>query len=176
MNTHRGVGPIVSDGQITSEQRMSRIRTLRIFGGLHIGLGVICFILGVAGASLSAEDKNKECDNNYYTYYNSYAYYDAYTGYYYPGYSGYSGIYGNYKCKNEKSSSEASFIMFIVIAVFSGWVSEQVSLMIRNGYSIRYIGVGVTRWEKLCPLLRLCPSLITLLVSSNFSEHLNGIN
>ena len=149
MNIHRRVGPIVSDGQKTSEHRMSCIRTLKIFGGLHIGLGVICFLLGVAGASLSTEDKNKECDDNYYG--NSF------------------GSYLNYKCKNEKSRSEASFNMFIVSAIFSGWVSEQVSLMIRNGYSIRDIGVGVTRWEKLCPLLRLCPSLITLLVSSNFS-------
>lgn len=101
MNNQGRVGPIVSDGQITSEQRMSRIRTLRIFGGLHIGLGVICFLLGVAGASLSTEDKNKECDNNYYG--NSF------------------GSYVYYRCKNEKSRSEASFNMFIVSAIFSGW-------------------------------------------------------
>jgi len=143
----------MSDGQITSEQRLSRIRTLKIFGGLHIGLGVICGILGVVGAVLSAEDMNKQCDyNNYYGYY---------------GYDGYYGYYGYYGCKREKSNSTLSFIMYIVSAAFSGWVSEQVSLMVRNGYSIRGIGVGVTRWEKLCPLLRLCPS--HLLVSSNFS-------
>ena len=85
MNIHRRVGPIVSDGQKTSEHRMSCIRTLKIFGGLHIGLGVICGILCVVGAVLSAEDMNRQCDyNNYYGYY------------------GYDGYYGNYGCTREK--------------------------------------------------------------------------
>jgi hypothetical protein len=151
MNTHRRVGPTVSDAQITSEQRLSRIRTLKIFGGLHIGLGLVCGILSVVGTILSVREKNRQCDyNGYYSYYNSYY------GYY-------------YYCPGQYYSM-LSFIMYIVSAAFSGWVSEEVSLIVRNGYSIRSIGVGVARWKKLCPLLRLCLSLITLLVSSNFSR------
>jgi hypothetical protein len=124
MNTHRRVGPIVPYDQITSEQRLSRIRTLKIFGGLHIGLGVICGILSVVGTILSVGGKNKECDyNNYYGYY-------GYNGYYY--------------CRREYNSTLA-FILYIVSAAFSGWVSEEVSLIVHNGYSIRSIGVGVAR-------------------------------
>ena len=158
MNTHRRVGPTVSDAQITSEQRLSRIRTLKIFGGLHIGLGLVCGILSVVGTILSVGEKNKQCDhNNYYGYYHGYySYYNSYYGYY-------------YYCPRQYYSM-LSFIMYIVSAAFSGWVSEEVSLIVRNGYSIRSIGVGVARWKKLCPLLRLCSSLITLLVSSNFSR------
>ena len=118
MNTHRRVGPIVSYDQITSEQRLSRIRTLKIFGGLHIGLGVVCGILSVVGAVLSVAEMNRQCVyNNYYGY---------------SGYSGYSGYYGNYRCIREKSSSTLSFIMYMVSATFSGWVSEQVSLLVMD--------------------------------------------
>ena len=150
MNTHRRVGPIVSDAQITSEQRLSRIRTLKIFGGLHIGLGLVCGILSVVGTILSVGGKNKQCDYNNY-------------------YNGYYEYYGYYYCPREYDSTPA-FIMYIVSAAFSGWVSEEVSLIVHNEYSIRSIEVEVARWEQLCPLLRLCPSLITLLVSSNFSR------
>jgi hypothetical protein len=149
MNTHRRVGPIVSDAQITSEQRLSRIRTLKIFGGLHIGLGLVCGILSVVGTILSVGGKGRQCGYNYYN--------GNYHGYY------------SYYCPRQLYNS-LSFIMYIVSAAFSGWVSEEVSLIVHNGYSIRTIEVEVARWEQLCPLLRLCPSLITLLVSSNFSR------
>ena len=122
MNTHRRVGPIVPYDQITSEQRLSRIRTLKIFGGLHIGLGVICGILSVVGTILSVGGKNKQCDYNNYYY--------GYNGYYY--------------CPREYNSTLA-VIMYIVSAAFSGWVSEEVSLIVHNGYSIRSVRVGVAR-------------------------------
>jgi len=148
----------VSDAQITSEQRLSRIRTLKIFGGLHIGLGLVCGILSVVGTILSIGGKGRQCGYNYYYgyYHGYYSYYNRYYGYY-------------YYCPRQYYST-LSFIMYIVSAAFSGWVSEEVSLIVHNGYSIRSIEVEVAKWEQLCPLLRLCPSLITLLVSSNFSR------
>jgi len=99
MNTHRRVGPIVSDGQITSEQRLSRIRTLKIFGGLHIGLGLVCGILCVIGTILSVRGKDIQC----------YIYSD----------------HGYYHDCQQPYFRMLWLIMFLVSAAFSGWVSNK---------------------------------------------------
>lgn len=95
MHTHKRVGPLVSDAKITSEQRLSRIRTLKIFGGLHIGLGVVCGILSVVGTIVSVRGQRHDYRYN--------------TGYY---------VYYDYQ---RQYSNTLSFITYIVSAAFSGW-------------------------------------------------------
>ncbi|CAC5392165.1 unnamed protein product [Mytilus coruscus] len=54
--------------QVQPAVRTSRIRALRILGGLQIGLGVVCGFLGIVGAILSNTEMNNRCEM--YNYYN----------------------------------------------------------------------------------------------------------
>lgn len=66
---------MITDVQIVPNQtqqdvRTSRVRALRILGGLQIGLGVVCCIFGIVGAILSHTDLDSGC--KYYNFYSRY--------------------------------------------------------------------------------------------------------
>lgn len=66
---------MITDVQIVPNQtqqdvRTSRVRALRILGGLQIGLGVVCGIFGIVGAILSHTDLDSGC--KYYNFYSRY--------------------------------------------------------------------------------------------------------
>lgn len=71
INNNR-IGPIQTN-QLQPAVRTSRIRALRILGGLHISFVVVCGILGIVGAILSNTDMDIGCKQM--------GYYDNYNGF-----------------------------------------------------------------------------------------------
>ncbi|CAC5398036.1 unnamed protein product [Mytilus coruscus] len=94
------IGPIQTN-QVQPAVRTSRIRALRILGGLQIGLGVVCGILGIVGAILSNTEMDTNCKQ--------FEYYDNYNGHIF-GYS-------YYHCGN----ADTIFIMDLIGMALSGW-------------------------------------------------------
>ncbi|VDI70483.1 Hypothetical predicted protein [Mytilus galloprovincialis] len=91
--------PIVANQAqpVQTDFRMSRMRALRILGGAHIGLGVICVILGIVGVILSNIEKNNRCQSNN---------------------SGYDYLYFyNYRC----SDATGIVILYSICMACSGW-------------------------------------------------------
>jgi len=86
--------------QSQPEENCYPIRTLRIFGGVQMGIGVLSALLSVAGIVLDGITSNKDCDYNpwdvpYYYYQRCAAYLDV----------------------------SAMFAFDITCLIFSGWVS-----------------------------------------------------
>ena len=83
--------------QSQPEEKCYPIRTLRIFGGVQIGIGILSALLSVAGIVLDGITSNNDCDYNWDDSYHTRcaAYFDA------------SGM----------------FAFDIICLVFSGWVS-----------------------------------------------------
>lgn len=90
--------------QVQPDVRSSRIRSLRILGGLQIGLGVVCGILGIVGAILSNTDMDSGCKK---------------MGYYKKN-NGFITQYSYYYCGN----ANTILIMDLIGMAFSGWVSH----------------------------------------------------
>ncbi|XP_071172013.1 uncharacterized protein [Mytilus edulis] len=86
-----------------TDTRTSPNRTLKVFGGLQICLGIVCSILGTIGAVLSNTTMQDDCNYDYYYY--------MYGGYFYPYYT---------NC-NDSSEATAIFIMDLICMAFSGW-------------------------------------------------------
>lgn len=103
MNTNMRIGPAPMHPMQT-DTRTSPNRTLKVFGGLQICLGIVCSILGTIGAVLSNTTMQDDCNYDYYYY--------IYGGYYYPYYT---------NC-NDSSEATAIFIMDLICMAFSGWV------------------------------------------------------
>ena len=83
------------------------IRTLRIFGGIQIGIGILCSILSLVGVVIYGIDMNK-----HYCSYNSYYDYDYYQH------------YSNYRnCRQFKGIAGVLFGYNMTRLIFSGWVS-----------------------------------------------------
>lgn len=95
------IGPIQTH-QVQAAVRTSRIRALRILGGIQIGLGVVCGILGIIGAILS----NTEMDNNCKLFDYNY------------NYNGRNGLYSFYYCIN----AVTILLIDLIGMVMSGWV------------------------------------------------------
>lgn len=91
INNNR-IGPIQTN-ELQPAVRTSRIRALRILGGLHISLGVVCGILGIVGAILSNTDMDIGCKQM--------GYYDIY-----------------YDCGN----ADIFLKMNLICMTLSGWV------------------------------------------------------
>ncbi|CAC5385140.1 unnamed protein product [Mytilus coruscus] len=91
---------------IDADARSFRVRTLRLFGGTQIGLGIVCAILSLVGVVFDGVRMNKNCPHN------SYLYYDYHYGsdYHYYGYTG---------CHYSDSSTLFGFN--ITCLIFSGW-------------------------------------------------------
>ena len=85
--------------QSQPEEKCYPIRTLRIFGGVQIGIGILSALLSVAGIVLDGITFNNDCD---YTWNDSYYYYRRCAAYVDVG---------------------AMFAFDIICLVFSGWVS-----------------------------------------------------
>ncbi|XP_071121744.1 uncharacterized protein [Mytilus edulis] len=74
------------------------MKTLRAFGGLHIGIGILCAILGITVFIIDNVDMSKDCYiNNNGTYY-----YDK-------------------ECEHELSTAQSFFLFDIMCVLFSGW-------------------------------------------------------
>ena len=86
--------------QSQPEEKCYPIRTLRIFGGVQIGIGILSALLSVAGIVLDGITSNKNCDYNYWD--DSYYYYKRCAAYF---------------------DVSAMFAFDITCLVFSGWVS-----------------------------------------------------
>ena len=84
-----------------SKYRDFNVRTLKVFGGIQIGLGSLCGILGIAGVAVDSIKLNKMC-NTYYDK-NDYNY--------------------NYNCGELYYDTSALLGFDISCLVFSGWVS-----------------------------------------------------
>ena len=84
--------------QSQPEEKCYPIRTLRIFGGVQIGIGILSSLLSVAGIVVDGIKSNTGCDYNpgYHSYYQRCA--------------AYFDVYG-------------MFAFDITCLVFSGWVS-----------------------------------------------------
>ncbi|XP_076113677.1 uncharacterized protein LOC143081918 [Mytilus galloprovincialis] len=74
------------------------MKTLRAFGGLHIGIGILCAILGITVLIIDNVNMSKDCYiNNNGTYY-----YDK-------------------ECEHELSTAQSFFLFDIMCVLFSGW-------------------------------------------------------
>lgn len=89
--------------QVQPAVRTSRIRALRILGGLQIGLGVVCGFLGIVGAILSNTEMDNRCEM--YNYYNGHG----------SPLSGSASSY--YRC----GQSNTILIMNLIGMALSGW-------------------------------------------------------
>ncbi|XP_063399477.1 uncharacterized protein LOC134684126 [Mytilus trossulus] len=79
--------------------------TLRAFGGLHIGIGILCAILGIAVFIIDNVNMSKDCyiDNN-------------------GSYIDNNGTAHDEKeCENQVSSAQTFFVYDIICFLFSGW-------------------------------------------------------
>ncbi|CAC5398030.1 unnamed protein product [Mytilus coruscus] len=101
MNTSAHIG-VMQTHQAQPDVRTSRIRALRILGGLQISLGILCGILGIVGAILSGTEMKSGCKlYNIYDSYNRYVYMSSY-----------------HRC----GQSNTILIIDLIGMAFSGWV------------------------------------------------------
>ena len=84
--------------QSQPEEKCYPIRTLRIFGGVQIGIGILSALLSVAGIVLDGITSSKNCD--YYYWDDSYYYYKRCAAYF---------------------DVSAMFAFDIICLIFSGW-------------------------------------------------------
>ena len=82
------------------------IRTLRIFGGIQIGIGILCGILSLVGVVIDGINMNKYC--SYYPYY---------------GYDINSQYFSSYNNCRQYRNSGVLFGFNMTCLIFSGWVS-----------------------------------------------------
>ena len=82
------------------------IRILKWFGGIQIGIGILCVILSLVGVITNGINMNKPCS----------MYDDDY---------GFNSYYGNYRNSNCIQYSKASMLFGfnMTCLIFSGWVS-----------------------------------------------------
>ena len=90
---------------VDPDARAYRIRTLKIFGGIQIGMGILCGILSLVGVVVDGINMNKFCSyNSYYDYVNN------------PYYSNYDN-----DCRQYWNAG-VLFGFNMTCLIFSGWV------------------------------------------------------
>ena len=95
-------GNNTSNEDYLKEYREYRIGTLKIFGGIQIGLGILCGILSLAGIVIDGIHKSAGC---------TYTYHD---GYNYP--------YSYWYCPVYVQNADALLGFDITCFILSGWV------------------------------------------------------
>jgi len=85
--------------------RPYRIRTLKIFGGIQIVIGILCGILCLVGVVVNGINMNKYCSYNSYYDYGNHQYYSSYDN-----------------CRQYRNAGML-FGFNMTCLIFSGWVS-----------------------------------------------------
>ena len=88
------------------DARAYRIRTLKIFGGIQIVMGILCGILSLVGVVIDGINMNKYC--SYYSYY---------------GYGINNQYFSSYDNCRQYWNSGVLFGFNLTCLIFSGWVS-----------------------------------------------------
>lgn len=102
--------PVVS-GQ--TNPKTFPVRTLKIFGGIHVSCGILLGIFSVVGCVLDAIDMNEECNRIY--------------DYNLPGYVNW---YPDTMCLMKRSDSRLLFAFDVTCIICSGWVSFEMSIIL----------------------------------------------
>lgn len=103
-------------------KRTSWIRKLRIRGGRHVGLGVVCCFLGIVGVILSNTEMESHCKS--YDHNNN---------------KGYVYKYWNHHC----GIAYTIFLIDLTSVVFSGWVSHIYHFVLPVNHTLRYLSFSV---------------------------------
>jgi len=90
------------------DARAYRTRTLKIFGGIQIGMGILCGILSLVGVIIDGINMNKYCSDSYNSYTSN-----AYT---------YQQYYSNFSNCIQYRNAGVLFGFNMTCLIFSGWV------------------------------------------------------
>ena len=91
------------------------VRTLKIFGGIQIGCGLLLGILSIIGVVLDAKAMNEQCKKYSYNYD-----YD------------YNNLYIYWKCVDKRLNGRLLFAFDVTCIICSGWVSYEMSIILNS--------------------------------------------
>ena len=88
------------------------VRTLKIFGSIQIGCGILIGILSIIGVALDAIAMNEKRNCKDYVYYFNYN--------------------TNWMCSQKKKHGHLLFTYDVICIIFSGWVSFELSMILNS--------------------------------------------
>ena len=116
---HQNQQPVVG-GQ--TDPQTFPVRTLKIFGIIQIGCGIILGILSIIGVTLDAIAMNEYCKKNNYDY-TDYVDYDYV----------YNSNYNTYRmCYTKQANNHLLFGYDVTCIICSGWVSFELSMILNS--------------------------------------------
>jgi len=91
------------------------VRTLKIFGSIQIGCGILLGILSIIGVVLDAKAMSEHCKENNYNYNDDYNYNHVYR-----------------MCRKKQSNGRLMFDYDVICIICSGWVSFEMSMILHS--------------------------------------------
>ncbi|XP_052062574.1 uncharacterized protein LOC127702409 isoform X2 [Mytilus californianus] len=135
MNTDAHIS-VMQTHPVQPNERISRIRALRILGGLQIILGIVCCILGMVGAIISNTEITSRCKN----YHNNH---------------GIEVYMSSYHCRQ----TNTILIMDIIGMAFSGW------FILTGGLPLCMTGQRQSRWRCMIIAYLVCNIILAAVFS-----------
>ena len=121
MATNQAGIPVIMQGTVNPQTDPQKfpVRTLKIFGSIQIGCGILIGILSIIGVVLDAiaMKENRNCNENNYFY----DYLDDYNSNYY-----------TYLCSTKQKNRRLLFTYDVTCIICSGWVSFELRIILNS--------------------------------------------